>query len=94
MGAWRFNEQMDLTRSFAPEQFARGLESWQWINIGRKVPLLASPFGDVFLRADDGFWWLDTLEGSLNRAWKSTEALRADLATASGQGPACWLAWL
>jgi len=57
----RFNWRMNLTRSFAAEQFARGLESWQWISIGSKVPLFASPFGDVFFRADDGIWWRDTL---------------------------------
>jgi hypothetical protein len=76
---------MDLTRSFTPEQFARGLESWQWINIGAKVPLFTSPFGDVVFRAGDGFWWLDTLEGSLARTWASADALKADLASASGQ---------
>jgi hypothetical protein len=76
---------MILTRSFAAEQFARGLESWQWISIGSKVPLFASPFGDVFFRADDGIWWLDTLEGTLTRNWANAEALEADLATASGQ---------
>jgi hypothetical protein len=76
---------MELTRSFTPEQFARGLESWQWIGIGAKVPLFTSPFGDVFFRAEDGFWWLDTLEGSLARAWPDAAALKAELATPDGQ---------
>ncbi len=76
---------MELTRSFTPEQFAQGLESWQWIGIGAKTPRFTSPFGDVFLQAEDGIWFLDTLEGSLLRAWDSTSALKADLNTASGQ---------
>lgn len=81
----RFNWRMELTRSFTPEQFARGLEAWQWIGLGTKIPLFTSPFGDVFFRAEDGFWWLDTLEGSLARLWPNGIALKADLATASGQ---------
>jgi len=43
------------------------------------------PFGDVVFQAEDGIWFLDTLEGSLTRTWDSTGALKADLATASGQ---------
>ena len=57
-----------LDISFTPEQFAHGLESWQWASVGTKTPLFTSPFGDVFFRAEDGFfWWLDTIEGSLTR---------------------------
>lgn len=76
---------MELTRSFTPEQFAQGLKAWQWVGIGTKIPLFTSPFGDVFFRADDGFWWLDTLQGSLARVWANADALKADLATASGR---------
>jgi hypothetical protein len=77
--------RMEMTRSFTPEQFAQGLESWQWAGVGTKTPLFTSPFGDVFFRAEDGFWWLDTLGGSLTRAWANAGTLKADLATASGQ---------
>jgi hypothetical protein len=76
---------MNLTRSFAAEQFTRGLDSWGWIGAAGKIPLFASVFGDVFFRADDGFWYLDTLEGTLTRVWADAQALKADLATASGQ---------
>jgi hypothetical protein len=76
---------MDLRRSFAPEHFARALGSWGWIGIRSKVPLFASAFGDVFFRSDDGFWWLDTVEGMLTLEWKDAEALEADLATPGGQ---------
>jgi hypothetical protein len=43
------------------------LESWGWIGIGDKSPAFTSPFGDVFFRSSDGFWWLDTLEGTRTR---------------------------
>jgi hypothetical protein len=76
---------MELTRSFSPEQFSRGLESWAWIDIGGKVPLFTSPFGDVFFRSNDGFWWLDTVEGRLSQPWRDAEALRADLNSVDGQ---------
>jgi hypothetical protein len=76
---------MSLTRSFAADQFTRGLESWGWIGAAGNIPLFASVFGDVFFRADDGFWYLDTLEGTLTRVWADAQALKADLATASGQ---------
>jgi len=74
-----------MTRSFTPEQFAQGLESWQWASVGTKTPLFTSPFGDVFFQAEDGFWWLDTLGGRLTRAWANADTLKAELATASGQ---------
>jgi hypothetical protein len=76
---------MDLRRSFAPEHFARALGAWEWIGIRGKVPLFASPFGDVIFRSDDGFWWLDTVEGMLTLEWKHAQALEADLATPGGQ---------
>src|SRR4051812_1327070 len=77
--------RVDLTRVFAAEQFSRGLESWGWIGIGEREPLFTSPFGDVFFGADDGFWWLDTLEGSLTRPWDDAEAMKADLGTPDRQ---------
>ncbi|MGC5021810.1 T6SS immunity protein Tdi1 domain-containing protein [Micromonospora sp. DT47] len=76
---------VDLIRNFTEEQLRRGLESWEWIGVSAKTPLFTSPFGDVIFRADDGFWWLDTLEGSLTRPWTTGEALKADLNTTEGQ---------
>jgi hypothetical protein len=76
---------VQLTRVFTAEQCSRGLQSWGWIGLAGKVPIFTSPFGDVFFRSDDGFWWLDTLEGSLTCPWRSAEALRADLGTPAGQ---------
>lgn len=76
---------MDLTKAFNPHVFADALDSWAWIGLGRLTPAFTSPFGDVFFQADDGFWWLDTLEGSLTRPWQTSQALEADLNTAEGQ---------
>jgi len=77
--------RVDLIRRFTPDQFDRALESWHWIGIGDKGPLFTSPFGDVFLRADDGFWWLDTLEATLTREWASAEDLTTALNISEGQ---------
>jgi hypothetical protein len=76
---------MLLTRDFTADQFSRALESWHWLDLGGKEPLFASLFGDIFFSAEDGFWWLDTLEGSLTRPWRSADELTADLDTAEGQ---------
>lgn len=70
---------------FAPERFARGLQSWSWLPIEDKTPILASLFGDVFLTADDGVWFLDTVEGHLTRRWDDRPAMEAALASAEGQ---------
>ena len=76
---------MELTRSFSADQFARALESWDWADIGGKRPLFTSPFGDVFFQAQDGFWFLDLLEGTFTRPWPDADALQAELNTAEGQ---------
>ena len=76
---------MELTRSFSADQFARALESWDWADIQGKQPLFTSPFGDVFFQAQDGFWFLDLLEGTLTRSWPDADTLRAELNTAEGQ---------
>lgn len=69
---------MELTRSFTADQFARALESWDWADIQGKQPLFTSPFGDVFFQAQDGFWFLDLLEGTLTRPWSDAGALQAE----------------
>jgi hypothetical protein len=79
------NGGVDLTRSFTAEQFARALESWDWAGVQGKRPLFTSPFGDVFFQAQDGFWFLDLLEGTLTRPWPGADELRTELDTAEGQ---------
>jgi hypothetical protein len=76
---------VELTRAFTNEHYRRGLESWGWLDLAGKVPVFTSLFGDVFFRAADGFWLLDTIEGTLSRPWDSVEALRAELNTEDGQ---------
>jgi hypothetical protein len=78
------NGGVDLTRSFTAEQFARALESWDWAGVQGKQPLFTSPFGDVFFQAQDGFWFLDLLEGTLTTPWPGADELRAELDTAEG----------
>jgi hypothetical protein len=62
-----------LTRTFTLEQYAKATESWGWLDLAGKTPIFTSPFGDVFYRSADGFWWLDTLEGTLTRPWRTAE---------------------
>lgn len=79
------NEQMDLTKQFTPEQYARALESWAWLGLDGRAPLLATLFGDILLGSDKGIWFLDTLEGSLTLRWDAPEALGAELDTEAGR---------
>jgi hypothetical protein len=74
-----------LTRTFTPAQYAAATESWGWLDLAGKTPIFASAFGDVFYRADDGFWWLDTLDGALTRPWRTADELKAALNSADGQ---------
>lgn len=76
---------MLLTRAFTPEQYAEATESWGWLDLSGKTPIFTSPFGDVFYRAHDGFWWLDILEGALTRPWRSADELNSTLASEDGQ---------
>lgn len=50
-----------------------------------KVPRLTSMFGDVFLEGADGFWFLDTIEGTLTRRWPTAAALQADVNSAEAR---------
>ncbi len=76
-----FDVRMDLIRGFGSDEFSQALESWRWIGIEGKTLLFCSPFGDVSLRAADGIWWLDTVEGTLTRRWAHSEELKAALRT-------------
>lgn len=76
---------MTLIREFSPQQYADALDAWQWADIADKVPLFASPFGDIFLSSADGCWFLSILDGTLTRPWDSVAELRAELTTPRGQ---------
>src|SRR5690606_33747634 len=68
-----------LIREFAPDAYDFALSSWSWIGTGDKTPRFASCFGDMFLESLDGWWFLDTVEGTLERRWNSMDAMFADL---------------
>lgn len=76
---------MRLTKSFGQRTFERALESWRWLGIEGKAPVLASLFGDVILQDSTGYWFLDTVEGSLTRPWGSQQEVQASLNTEEGQ---------
>ncbi|MEY2524222.1 MAG: hypothetical protein QOJ66_2787 [Ilumatobacteraceae bacterium] len=74
-----------LTKSFTATQYASALESWAWLDLSGKTPMLASLFGHVFLAADDGYWFLESIEGTLTRRWPTSQVLNAELETEDGQ---------
>lgn len=77
---------MDLIRHFDVDTFARGLADWAWLLAERQIrPIAASLFGDVFFQADDGVWFLDSLEGTLTLQWATAQELQAALNTPEGQ---------
>lgn len=76
---------MRLTKSFSARSFADALESWQWVELRGKTPVLASLFGDVFLQDPSGYWFLDTVEGALTQPWTKRDQVQATLATEEGQ---------
>jgi len=55
-----------LTKTFDGATYARALEDWSWLELKGKTPVLSSLFGDVFLQDSTGYWFLDTLDGSLS----------------------------
>jgi hypothetical protein len=65
----------------SPEDIARALESWGWLPIQSKEPVLVTAFGDIFLESSEGIWFLDTLEGNLVRVCNSMADLKKLLAT-------------
>lgn len=76
---------MRLTKQFDADAFARALESWAWVGVHGKVPILASLFGDVILQDQSGYWFLDTVEGTLSRPWQSRDAVQSTLDSNEGQ---------
>ena len=76
---------MLLTKVFRVDQYEAALESWGWIGLEGRRPVLSSLFGDVFFKAPDGFWFLDTVEGTLTHRWADRDALQRDLDSDEGQ---------
>jgi hypothetical protein len=76
---------MELTKRFSPDRFGHALESWAWLDLGSKTPVLATLFGDVFFEVGGSYWFLDTTEGSLTARWENRESFKANLDTEDGQ---------
>lgn len=77
---------MELIRRFAPDRYAAALESWDWLaDLPGKQPRLSTAFGDLFLEGEEGFWFLDTVEGTLTHRWPNGAALQADINTPTVQ---------
>lgn len=77
--------KVHLIREFAPDAYDFALSSWSWIGTGDKTPRFASCFGDMFLESLDGWWFLDTVEGTLERRWNTMDAMFADLQGSDGR---------
>ncbi|HUP15920.1 MAG TPA: T6SS immunity protein Tdi1 domain-containing protein [Acidimicrobiia bacterium] len=75
---------MLLTRQFPAEHCERAMESWAWLAIADKTPVMSSLFGDLFFVAEDGYWFLDTIEGTLDRQWRNRDDLQSSLASDEG----------
>jgi hypothetical protein len=67
------------------ETLKNALDSWQWIELGDRIPILVTAFADVFFSAHDGIWFLDTLEGKLKHVFQLRVELEAELLTEKGQ---------
>ncbi|GAB5562818.1 MAG: hypothetical protein SynsKO_44650 [Synoicihabitans sp.] len=64
---------------------ADALEDWTWLPIAGKKPLRVTCFGDVFFKADDGIWFLDTLEGAIGLVCPTIKEFEDILGQESGQ---------
>jgi hypothetical protein len=76
---------MLLTKTFDAPTFARALDDWSWLDLSGKVPVLSSLFGDVFLQDSRGYWFLDTIAGSLSLVARSRDEMQAKLDSQEGQ---------
>jgi len=76
---------VELLRAFSPDAFAYGLTSWSWLGVHGKTPRFTTVFGDVFLESLEGWWFLDTIEGSLELRWSTAVDLYAELDSPDGR---------
>lgn len=74
-----------MLRSFSPNAFAFGLASWSWLGTHGKTPRFTTAFGDVFLESLEGWWLLDTIEGTLTLRWANAVDLYAELDSDEGR---------
>jgi hypothetical protein len=76
---------VQILRTFSPDAFAFGLASWAWLGVHDKTPRFTTPFGDVFLESLEGWWLLDTIDGSLELRWATAVDLYAELDSPDGR---------
>ncbi|MCP2263441.1 T6SS immunity protein Tdi1 domain-containing protein [Promicromonospora thailandica] len=76
---------MKLLRTFPKDAFEFGLASWQWLGLREQTPRFATCFGDIFLESLDGWWFLDTVEGTLELRWTSAVTMYAELESPEGR---------
>lgn len=76
---------MKLLRTFPKFAFDFGLASWHWVGLRDQTPRFATCFGDVFLESLDGWWFLDTIEGTLELRWTSAVTMYAELEPPEGR---------
>ena len=67
------------------DQLTSALEAWTWIGLDGKAPILVTAFADVFFSSLDGIWFLDTIEGTLQRVCDSRDELQSRLASTDFQ---------
>lgn len=84
---------MDLILQFTPDEYGAALADWAWLEpLGELAPAFATAFGDVFLRdREGGYWFLDTLEATLERRWDSVEQLQEAINTREVQETLLWV---
>ena len=76
---------MKLLRTFPKDAFGFGLASWQWLGLREQTPRFATCFGDIFLESLDGWWFLDTVEGTLELRWTSAVTMYEELESPEGR---------
>lgn len=76
---------MQMLRTFAKDAFRFGLASWRWLGINGKTPRFTTCFGDVFLESLEGWWFLDTMEGTLELRWSTAVDMYAELEAIEGR---------
>ncbi len=70
---------VQLTKTFPAEAFRDALESWSWLPLAGKVPVLATAFGDV---------------ASLTRSPRTATSWRLRFQAPKVKTSTCWQAWL
>ncbi|WP_418275107.1 hypothetical protein ACNHYB_09550 [Isoptericola jiangsuensis] len=76
---------MEHLRPFAPSAFEYGLAAWPWLDLRGMTPRLATVFGDVLVESLEGWWFLDTVEGTFERRWPTAVELAAELDSPDGR---------